>query len=119
MNFGWLPVPRPGAAVEPLADLRRLVLGLFDDVSAMARATSSIPELGRQLAAIERHVESLDREVADMRRGVDALQGNLVELSTTLAPVGALAGRLRGGRVRVRRSGRDAVLADEPPSLEP
>jgi hypothetical protein len=119
VNFGWLPIPRPGAAVEPLGDLRRLVLGLFDDVSAMARATSSIPELSRQLAAIERHVESLDREVADMRRGVDALQGNLVELSTTLAPVGALAGRLRGGRVRVRRSARDGVLADEPAGIEP
>ena len=119
MNLGWLPVPRPGAAVEPLADLRRLLLGLFDDVGAMARATSSIPELGRQLAAIERHVESLDREVADMRRGVDALQGNLVELSTTLAPVGALAGRLRGGRVRVRRSVRDGVVPDDGAGIEP
>jgi hypothetical protein len=119
VNLGWLPVPRPGAAVEPLADLRRLMLGLFEDVSAMARATSSIPELGRQLAAIERHVESLDREVSEMRRGVEALQGDLVELSTSLAPVGALAGRLRGGRVRVRRSTRDGVVADESATIEP
>ena len=55
-----------------------------------------------RLAAIERRVESLDREVTAMHQAVESIGVDVVDLRDAIHPIQRTAGRL--GRITVRRS---------------
>ena len=82
----------PGKELEqgggnPLAYLPRLVLGALDDLHAIARSVSVLPEVARSLASIEARVTSMDEEVKKMRRGVDSLNGEVIGVQEVILPL--------------------------------
>ena len=116
MIGGLLPIPRPSLPVNRwplplLADIRAIadstrvlpeVLERLADIRAIADSTRVLPEVLERLAAIERRVESLDREVSAMRQAVDSIGGDVHDLRDAIHPIQRTAGRL--GRLTVRKS---------------
>ena len=76
-----------GGGGNPLAYLPRLVLGALDDLHAIARSVSVLPEVARSLASIEARVTSMDEEVKKMRRGVDSLNGEVIGVQEVILPL--------------------------------
>src|SRR5688572_157985 len=81
-----------GAEIErsggnPLAYVPRLLIGLLDDVRTIATSVTVLPEVARSLSVIEARVTSMDDEVRKMRRGVDALGGDVDGLRQTMEPL--------------------------------
>ena len=116
MIGGLLQIPRPSLPVNRwplalLADIRAIadstrvlpdVLERLADVREIADSTRVLPEVLERLAAIERRVESLDREVSAMRQGVESIGVDVADLRDAIHPIQRTAGRL--GRFTVRRS---------------
>jgi hypothetical protein len=101
---GQWPAPlRAGTAlVGPLLILPRLAIGALADLRSIARSTAELPEVRRQLVAIEDHIASLDSEVLRMRQGVDSIGEEVVELRDDVRPLAGAVRRL--GRFGRRRS---------------
>ncbi len=116
MIGGLLQIPRPSLPVNRwplalLADIRAIadstrvlpdVLERLADVREIADSTRVLPEVLERLAAIERRVESLDREVSAMRQGVESIGVDVADLRDAIHPIQRTAGRF--GRITVRRS---------------
>jgi hypothetical protein len=85
----------------PLLFLPRIALGAAMDIRAIARSTAELPEVRRQLVAIEEHIESLDHEVLKMRQGVDSIGTEVVELREDVGPLTRAVKRV--GMLRRRR----------------
>ena len=84
--------PATGSEIEraggnPLAYVPRLLIGLLDDVRTIATSVTILPEVARTLSQIEARVTSMDEEVRKMRRGVDALGGDVGGLRETMEPL--------------------------------
>jgi hypothetical protein len=113
---GLLQIPRPSLPVNRwplalLADIRAIadstrvlpdVLERLADVREIADSTRVLPEVLERLAAIERRVESLDREVSAMREGVESIGVDVAHLRDAIHPIRRTAGRF--GRITVRKS---------------
>jgi hypothetical protein len=109
-----VPTSRPSLAVRwPLAlfdDIRAIadstrvlpeVLERLGDLRHIADSTRVLPEALERLGEIERRVESLDREVAAMRQGVESIGVDVIDLRDAIHPIQRTAGRL--GRITVRK----------------
>ena len=73
--------------------------------ATIADSTRVLPDMSERLAAIERRVESLDREVTDMHQAVESIGGDVIDLRDAIHPIQRTAGRL--GRItRIPRSSR-------------
>ena len=92
------------ADIRKIADSTRVlpdVLERLADVREIADSTRVLPEVLERLAAIERRVESLDREVSGMRQGVESIGVDVADLRDAIHPIRRTAGRF--GRITVRR----------------
>lgn len=103
-----LPLPRWPlpllADIRAIADSTRVlpkVLERLADVRAIADSTRVLPDVLERLTAIERRVESIDREVSTMRQGVESIGVDVSDLRDAIRPIQRTAGRL--GRLTVRR----------------
>ena len=76
------------------------------DVRHIADSTRVLPDVFERLAAIERRVESLDREVTAMRQGVESIGVDVIDLRDAIHPIQRTAGRLGRITVRIPRSSR-------------
>ena len=92
------------ADIRAIADSTRVlpeVLERLADVREIADSTRVLPEVLERLAAIERRVESLDREVTAMRQAVESIGVDVIDLRDAIHPIQRTAGRL--GRITVRK----------------
>ena len=109
-----VPISRPSLPVRwPLSlldDIRAIadstrvlpeVLERLADVRNIADSTAVLPDVVERLAEIERRVESLDREVATMRQGVESIGADVIDLRDAIHPIQRTAGRL--GRITTRK----------------
>ena len=94
----------PVAVLTSIPRAIGLLTGALEDIRAIAQGMQLLPELARSLATIERRIESLDEEVKQMRRGVEAmgadvelLDPRLAQVHDSLRPLHRLGGRLRRG----------------------
>lgn len=97
---------------NPFAPLGHLT-SIAEATRSMARDTSRLPDLHDRLEAIERHLASVDDEVALMRARVDVMAGDVAALKvledqlekvrSAVAPLERLGGR------RARRAAARAV----------
>jgi CII-binding regulator of phage lambda lysogenization HflD len=85
-----VPISRPSLPV-------RWPLSLLADIRTIADSTRVLPDVLERLAAIERRVESLDREVTGMHQGVESIGVDVIQRT---------AGRLGRITVRTPRSSR-------------
>ena len=91
----------PGKAVEESADATgremeargagyalgyglRLVVGALENLHAIARSVSVLPEIGHNLARIQQRVDSLDDEVHRMRQAVETIDEDVDGLEKSL-----------------------------------
>jgi chromosome segregation ATPase len=96
LQLAWAPLRDLSGAIGTITtDLKAIAAA----TRAMEESTRTIPALHDRLEAIEERVSSIDSEVARMRRGVDALEGEVGQLRGHIEPVTRLAGRFgRSGR---------------------
>ncbi len=96
------------ADIRAIADSTRVlpdVLERLADIRNIADSTRVLPDVSERLAAIERRVESLDREVTAMHQAVESIGAEVTDLRDAIHPLQRTAGRL--GRItRIRRSSR-------------
>lgn len=93
-----VPISRPSLPGWPLS--------LLADIRKIADSTRVLPDVLEHLAAIERRVESLDREVAEMHQGVESIGVDVIDLRDAIHPIQRTAGRLGRITVRTPRSSR-------------
>ena len=77
------------ADIRAIADSTRVlpdVLERLADVRAIADSTRVLPEVLERLAAIERRVESLDREVTGMHQAVESIGADVIDLRDAIHP---------------------------------
>jgi hypothetical protein len=94
-----MPISRPSLPVH-------WPLSLLADIRTIADSTRVLPDVLERLAAIERRVESLDREVTGMHQGVESIGVDVIDLRDAIHPIQRTAGRLGRITVRTQRSSR-------------
>jgi hypothetical protein len=94
-----VPISRPSLPV-------RWPLSLLADIRTIADSTRVLPDVLDRLAAIERRVESLDREVSGMHQAVESIGVHVIDQRDAIHPVQRTAGRLGRITVRIPRSSR-------------
>jgi len=77
------------AAVTTALALPSLLLRALDDIHAMARSTTVLPDVLERLNSIEDHVTSLDAEVALMRAHVQEIDARLIGIRAAVDPLAA------------------------------
>lgn len=78
----------PPAEIERRAsalDLPRLITGVLGDIRAIAEGMAVLPKVLTTLQGIERRVDTLNDEVAQMRKGVDTMSGDVVDMKGSMA----------------------------------
>ena len=92
-----------------LSYVPRLVVGALQDLRtiadatrvlpAIAEATRALPQVARSLTAIEARTETLDREVTEMHKAVEAIREEMddfrADVHGTMHPVSRAAARVR------------------------
>ena len=79
----------PSRSIGTLGRLPGLAAAPLRQLELIAESTRAIPELLSQLELIAERVETLDREVRKMRRGVDSIGTEVVGMRESVAPLDA------------------------------
>ena len=87
-------VLRPAAAVLRPVHLPRLLAEAAADVRSIAANTRELTVAVNQLADIDQRVSVLEDEVIKMRRAVDAIAADMIQVRDSTEPLGRVAGRL-------------------------
>ena len=95
---------RRAQAASAISYLPRMLVGAMQDLHSIAESARVLPEVAVRLAAIQGKVDSMDGEVAQMRRAVEEVRGEVDGLRKGVGRIEPHLDEVRGALRPLRRA---------------